>query len=53
MFSRSEAKELKFVEGGRHWLNLSNAKEVNEAVREFVGRYANMARLTRVDRGSM
>lgn len=31
MFSRSEAKELKFVEGGRHWLNLSNAKEVNEA----------------------
>ena len=51
MFSRSAEKELKVIEGGRHWLNLSHAREVNEAVREFVGRHANMAHLTRVGRG--
>lgn len=40
MFTKAKEKRLVFVEGGAHYLNATNAKEVNEAVLEMVKKYA-------------
>lgn len=40
LFSGSVDKRLSIVEGGAHYLNATNAKEVNEAVLEMVKKHA-------------
>ncbi|KAK4507097.1 hypothetical protein PRZ48_000831 [Zasmidium cellare] len=40
LFVNSPDAQLRVVEGGAHFLSFSNAKEVDEAAGEFVGRYA-------------
>lgn len=41
MFSGAESKELRVVEGGKHFLSFSHPKEVDGAVGEFVGRWGD------------
>ena len=40
LFSGSVERKLSIVQGGAHYLNATNAKEVNEAVLEMVKKYA-------------
>jgi len=39
LFVRSPDAQLKIVEGGQHFLSYSHPKEVDGAVKEFVGKY--------------
>lgn len=41
LFTGSKEKRLSIVEGGAHYLNATNPKEVNEAVLEMVRKYAS------------
>lgn len=40
LFAGSKEAKLRIVEGGAHYLNATNPREVNEAVLEMVGKYA-------------
>lgn len=40
LFKNSPDARLEIVEGGKHFLNASNPKEVNDYVIQFVKRYA-------------
>lgn len=40
LFTASREKKLSLVEGGAHYLNATNPKEINEAVLEMVKKYA-------------
>lgn len=39
LFTNSPETKLKFIEGGHHYLNATNPKEVNEAILEFVTKH--------------
>lgn len=39
MLVNAESKELRVVEGGKHFLSFSHPEVVDKAVQEFVGRY--------------
>jgi pimeloyl-ACP methyl ester carboxylesterase len=39
LFVKSPDAQLKVVEGGQHFLSYSHPKEVDGAVKEFVGKY--------------
>ncbi|KAH6683301.1 alpha/beta hydrolase fold family protein [Halenospora varia] len=41
MFVNAKSKELRTVEGGKHFLSASHPKEVDGALIEFVGKYAS------------
>ncbi|KAH8687853.1 alpha/beta hydrolase fold family protein [Tricladium varicosporioides] len=41
MFVNAKSKELRTVEGGKHFLNASHPKEVDGALIEFIGRWAS------------
>jgi pimeloyl-ACP methyl ester carboxylesterase len=40
LFTRSKDKKLSIVEGGAHYLNATNPREVNEAILEMVSKYS-------------
>lgn len=41
LFNRSKEAKLKIVEGGAHYLNATNPKEINAAISEMVKKYAS------------
>ncbi|KAJ6637506.1 putative aminoacrylate hydrolase RutD, partial [Pseudolycoriella hygida] len=42
LFKNAKSAELVIVEGGEHFLSASNQKEVDDALIEFVGKWANV-----------
>ena len=49
LFANSPDAAFKEIEGGEHFLNVTNTKEVDQAVVEFVKKHGNLAEMLRVD----